>query len=151
MEACIIGSSKSRVRSISAAKSITNNRMLDFTVMFEQDTGADTGAIWFLDSGDASLSAVTMNRSAVQDSEDWTEEDWQDHWEEMLSEKGSEGFNALLLEMAPLLETPLTAFSAFGAFAESKGYCSVSLVTVRPGATQVEVQSFDTSTIQGVI
>jgi hypothetical protein len=134
MSYTIVESTKTKVNNVTAVQDILDNYWCGFEPQIEPEhagTGTLTLAGW-----DADPQAVHVDQWP-DDEEYPDEDDWDDAMQLVLEEKGNEGFVAMLRELAPYLQTPLTVVwhSIFEGHFGGAGQW-----TVQPGSPDVQVQ-----------
>jgi hypothetical protein len=134
----MIESTKGNVSNVKAIKSILDSYWTEFEPIVVPNEGAESGSITI--SGHDSWPSA-LHISEWPDSEEHTDDqDWDDAMSDLLEEKGEEGFLALLRDLAPYLETPLTIVwcDIF-----EGDFWGAAQWTVCPGSPDVEVQRVD--------
>jgi hypothetical protein len=133
-----IQSTKANVSNVQAVKSIFDSYWYDFDFQIETHDSAGNGCLTL--SGIDSWPEAMHLEDLPDDEEYPDEDDWDDALQDLLMEKGNEGFVAMLRKLAPYLETPLTVvWYSIDAY----DFHGAGRWTVWPGSPDVQVQKVD--------
>jgi hypothetical protein len=137
--ASVLVSTTVKVTDVQAVKGVLDNYYFNFDPEVEPREGAGAGTLTIA-GHDSWPEAVHVDEWA--DRQEFPDEDaWDDAMRRLLEERGEEGFVAMLGDLAPYLETPLTVvwhrileghFDGAGQYTVWPGSPYVQVQTVRP-------------------
>jgi hypothetical protein len=131
----MLESTKAKVRDVQAVKEVLDRYWYYFDPEIETQGGVGNGYLT-LSGFDSWPEALRVED--WPDDEEYPDEDaWDDAMRHLLAEKGNEGFVAMLRELAPYLETPLTIVWHR---IEGGEFDGAGQWTVWPGSPYVQVQ-----------